>query len=71
MFFSIAILGGSFVIYNLLLIVYRLFFHPLAKFPGPKLAAASYWYEFYYDAVQPGKYIWKIKELHQIYGKRV
>ncbi|KAJ3498609.1 hypothetical protein NLG97_g985 [Lecanicillium saksenae] len=38
-------------------------------FPGPKLAAATFWYEFYYDLF-PHKlqYLWKIEELHKKYG---
>ncbi|OQE10007.1 hypothetical protein PENVUL_c005G07059 [Penicillium vulpinum] len=59
----------SYTVYTILLYVYRLTLHPLAKFPGPKLAAASFWYEAYYD-LWPYKhrYLWKIKELHDIYG---
>ncbi|KAI4230547.1 MAG: hypothetical protein LQ349_006205 [Xanthoria aureola] len=52
-----------------LLTVYRLIFHPLAKFPGPKLAAATRLYEAYYDVLQGGKYIFQIGELHKQYGK--
>lgn len=50
--------------------LYRLYFSPLAGFPGPRLAAATWLYEFYYDVLKPGGglYIWKIQELHERYG---
>jgi hypothetical protein len=48
--------------------VYRLCFSPIAGFPGPKLAALTYWYEFYYDVIKDGQYIFKIEELHKEYG---
>ena len=50
-------------------VIYRLVFHPLAKFPGPRLAAATQWYEFYYDCIQYGQYTFKIAEMHGDYGK--
>ncbi|KAF8857866.1 cytochrome P450, variant [Acephala macrosclerotiorum] len=50
------------------LALYRLYISPLAKFPGPKLAALSQWYEFYYDVVLGGKFIFQIQELHKQYG---
>lgn len=56
------------LVYVILSVVYRLFFSPLSKFPGPKLAAATFWYEFYYDAVLKGRYVFKIGELHEKYG---
>ena len=49
-------------------IINRLFLSPLAHIPGPKLAALTSWYEFYYDVVKPGKFVWKIKDLHAEYG---
>lgn len=47
---------------------YRLLLHPLAKFPGPKLAAVSRWYEGYYDVVRNGQYTFRIAEMHKQYG---
>jgi hypothetical protein len=55
-------------LYILTLSVYRLYLSPVAKFPGPKLAALTFWYEFYYDVIKRGRYTWKIKELHEKYG---
>lgn len=61
----------SVCLYLLLLGVYRLFITPYAKFPGPKLAALTYWYEFYYDVWKEGQYTWKIRDLHRKYGMRL
>lgn len=60
-----------FVCYRILLIFYRLSFHPLAKFPGPKIAACTVLYEAYYDVIKEGRYIWKIKEMHEKYGRLI
>ena len=50
--------------------IYRITLHPLAKFPGPILAALSYKYEFYFDGIKGGQYTNEIARLHQIYGTR-
>ncbi|KAH7384635.1 trichodiene oxygenase [Pyrenochaeta sp. MPI-SDFR-AT-0127] len=47
---------------------YRVFLHPLARFPGPKLAAITRWYEAYYDLILDGQYTFKIAEMHKAYG---
>lgn len=57
------------VFYILIVGVYRLFFHPLAKFPGPKLAALTRWYEAYYDIILEGQYEFRIQRMHEQYGK--
>jgi hypothetical protein len=49
----------------------RLYFHPLAHIPGPRLAALTWWYEFYFDVIQPGKYVFHIQELHKQYGTSI
>jgi hypothetical protein len=53
-----------------LVFLYRITLHPLAHIPGPKLAAATYWYECYYD-VWPlqAQYLWRIQKMHEKYGK--
>jgi hypothetical protein len=66
---TLAIVVLGLFAYSLALAINRLFLSPLARFPGPKLAALTSWYEFYYDVVKKGSYIWKIKELHEQYGR--
>jgi hypothetical protein len=68
------VVAGLFVAwltYLVVLTTYRLYFSPLAKFPGPKLAAISKWYEFYYEVLLKGRFTFKIQELHKIYGKKI
>ncbi|KAF2403936.1 cytochrome P450 [Trichodelitschia bisporula] len=49
--------------------VYRLYFHPLAKFPGPKIAALTTWYEGWYDYLWlQGKFTFHLADLHKKYG---
>ncbi|KAL4964160.1 cytochrome P450 [Aspergillus stella-maris] len=50
------------------LAAYRAWLSPLSRFPGPTLAKASFWYEFYYDWFKPGMYHQKIQEMHRRYG---
>lgn len=68
--YIIAFSAFSLTVYLTGLGVYRLYFSPIAKFPGPKLAAVTLWYEFYYGVMKRGQYTWKIAELHKQYGKR-
>lgn len=63
------ILAASAVVYFASVAIYRLYFSNIAKFPGPKLAALTYFYEFYYDWWQPYRFQFKIAELHKEYGK--
>ena len=57
------------IVYAFLLCLYRLFYHPLASFPGPFLASMTHWYEFYYDFFSPGgQYIFKLQKMHNKYG---
>lgn len=62
--FKFAVAG---IVFELLRMVYRLTFHPLARFPGPKLAGATNLYAASYDLVS-GAYLFKLAELHAQYG---
>ncbi|KAL3471771.1 cytochrome P450 [Aspergillus californicus] len=62
------VLGIGFVAYLTVLSVYRLYFHPLSHIPGPKLAAITHGYEFYFNVVKGGMFIWEIKRLHSLHG---
>lgn len=50
------------------LIVRRLFFHPLHRFPGPKWAAVTWSYKAYY-ALTGGKMLQNVERLHEKYGR--
>ena len=49
--------------------LYRVSIHPLAEFPGPRLAALTGWYEFYHDCFKRGRFTWDIQRLHDRYGQ--
>lgn len=46
--------------------VYRLFFHPLAGVPGPRLAAITDWWSYYYE--MKGILPWTMKKLQERHG---
>lgn len=54
--------------YIILRSIYRVFFHPLRKIPGPKLVAVTNGVEFYYNIIRNGMYIFEIEKMHQRYG---
>lgn len=54
--------------YTIFLTVYRLYFSPISHIPGPKLAAATWWYEFYYQVIKGGQFYKEVVRLHEQYG---
>ncbi|KAI0125397.1 cytochrome P450 3A17 [Xylariales sp. AK1849] len=57
----------TFLIYRIGVIIYRLFFHPLASFPGPKLNAVSYMPYLFGDKIQ-GRLAKDMLNIHGEYG---
>ncbi|KAF7859461.1 uncharacterized protein EAF02_010909 [Botrytis sinoallii] len=68
---SVQIIVISAVLTSLCCAFQRLYFHPLSKIPGPKLAAATSWYEFYYNAIRDGTYIKTFDKMHKEYNSSV
>lgn len=53
------------------LFIYRLYFHPLSRVPGPKLAALTRFYEAYYNVLwHDGQYLFQTEKMHAVYGGR-
>ena len=63
------ILVGVFLYYSGVAI-YRLHFSPIAKFPGPRLAGLTFWFQFYHDVLRQGQYGFEIRKMHRQYGER-
>ncbi|KAL0778599.1 hypothetical protein CaCOL14_004857 [Colletotrichum acutatum] len=61
---------GLLFLYFISLGTYNITFHPLAKFPGPKLTAFTGWHETYHELFgAPGKTFGnKIQKMHEDYG---
>lgn len=49
-------------------ITYRLYFHPLASVPGPKIAAGTWLYQTYYSFVGGSRFYLQVEKLHHKYG---
>ncbi|KAJ2997361.1 hypothetical protein NUW58_g678 [Xylaria curta] len=67
----IAVVGTSLLAWSIYiagLVIYRLWFHPLAGFPGPTLAAATGWYEWYFQCWLEGQYIFETEKMVKKYG---
>ncbi|KAK0729760.1 cytochrome P450 [Lasiosphaeris hirsuta] len=64
----LGVLLSLLAVYTLYGAIWRLYFSPVSHIPGPRLAALTWWYEFYYDIILGGQYVFKIIELHKEYG---
>ncbi|KAF2638301.1 cytochrome P450 [Massarina eburnea CBS 473.64] len=61
--------GVAYIVFWMLRATYRLFFHPLARYPGSRLAAVSKpWYEWYWNFHHNGMMLFEIERLHKLHG---
>lgn len=51
-----------------LAVLFKIFSHPLADFPGPKWAAATDWYKTYQEVLCQKAWFTVLEELHGKYG---
>ena len=67
--FGLAVyLSFALAAYVTLILFYRLYLSPIARFPGSKLTAATGWYETYLDVFEGGQFTFEIEKWHQQYG---
>jgi hypothetical protein len=50
-------------------VIQNLYFHPLAHFPGPRIAAITTLYKGYIDCVAKSSFVHNLERLHAIYGE--
>ncbi|KAJ2907247.1 hypothetical protein MKZ38_006541 [Zalerion maritima] len=55
-------------LYTVGVVVYRRYFHPLAKVPGPFLPAVTGLYAWYYNVPKTGQFYKEIERLHKGHG---
>lgn len=56
--------------YVLYAVTYNVYFHPLAKFPGPPLAGATTYWKAYIECIANRSFCHFLVELHAQYGTR-
>jgi hypothetical protein len=57
------------VAYGIYTTIYNVFFHPLAKFPGPPIARATIYWKGYVECIQNRSFCHVLTELHAQYGE--
>ena len=66
---SLTLAGLILISYSFSLALYRLYLARIAHIPGPRLAALTYFYQFYYDVFpHSGQFMFQCGRLHKKYG---
>ncbi|KAG7104331.1 Cytochrome monooxygenase AKT7 like protein [Verticillium longisporum] len=69
LWFWLGLIAAAAALYTIILIVYRIFFHPLAKYPGPLIAKVTDAYQLYH-AWKGDRHL-EFWRMHEKYGKIV
>jgi hypothetical protein len=70
--FGLGLIFGAiliFLAYKILSTLFSYFTFPIRDIPGPRIAAITRYYEFYYNAIKHFSYAQKVAELHQQYDQ--
>ncbi|KAK5656923.1 hypothetical protein OQA88_3445 [Cercophora sp. LCS_1] len=62
------VLLGALAVWSASVAIYRIYFDPLSHVPGPKIAAATGLYIFYYNVIRDGLFYLELDGLHKKYG---
>ncbi|KAL4912990.1 cytochrome P450 [Aspergillus aurantiobrunneus] len=65
---SLSLLAVALLTYCLYHVCYTFYWHPLARFPGPRLAALTRLYRTYIDCSPSRSFVHTLGELHRQYG---
>lgn len=57
------------IAYAVYVIVYNLYFHPLSRFPGPRVAAVTTYWKGYVECVANRSFCHELVGLHAKYGE--
>lgn len=63
------LVAAGYVCYTIYHLLYNLFWHPLASFPGPTIAATTPLYKAYIDLVAKSSFVHTLEKLHAQYGE--
>jgi hypothetical protein len=57
------------IAYAVYAVIYNVYFHPLAKFPGPPIAKATIYWKAYVECIQQRSFCHVLVDLHARYGE--
>lgn len=62
---------ATFIAYAVYTAIYNVYFHPLAEFPGPRLAATTTYWKAYLECILSRSFCHELVDLHARYGETV